>query len=61
VAAMKAAGAPGEYRSAGRPLVALIQELSKNRDRSRIHLRKGGLTLRLEKRRFMEFAPPERA
>lgn len=50
VETMRAAGPPKECLSATQPLVQLIQELSKRRDCSRIHITKGDLLVRLEKR-----------
>src|SRR6266508_2269486 len=43
VETMRAAGPPEEYLSATQPLVRLIQEISKRRDYSRIHITKGDL------------------
>ena len=51
VKAMHAAGAQGEYLSAGQPLIRLIEELTKRRDSQQIHVRKPGLSLTLEKRK----------
>ncbi len=48
--AMRAAGAPKEYRDGHNPLMALIEELTRRRDCSRIHVRKPGFSLALEKR-----------
>ncbi len=50
VETMRAAGPPKEYLSATQPLVQLIEELSKRRDCSRIHITRGDLLVRLEKR-----------
>ncbi len=50
VKAMLAAGAPKEYLNARHPLVTLIGELSHKNDCRRIHIQKGSLSLRLEKR-----------
>jgi oxaloacetate decarboxylase alpha subunit len=50
VAAMRAAGPPKEYARARQPLIALLQELAKRTDLNQIHIRKGGLSLTLEKR-----------
>lgn len=50
VAAMRAAGPPKEYLSASQPLVTLIEELTKRKDYSLIHIQKGSLSLRLERR-----------
>ena len=46
---MHAAGPPKEYLSARQPLVALIGELTKRSDSSRIRIQKPGFSLRLEK------------
>lgn len=51
VKTMLAAGAPREYLSATQPLVTLIGELSKQSDYHQIHIQKGELSLRLEKKR----------
>lgn len=50
VAAMRAAGPPREYLNARHPLVTLIGELTKLGDCRQIFIRKGGLSLQLEKR-----------
>ena len=50
VETMRAAGPPQEQLSATQPLVRLIQEISKRRDYSRIHITKGDLSVRLDKR-----------
>ncbi len=50
VKAMYAAASPREYLSARRPLVWLIEELTKRRDCNQIHVRKSGFSLILEKR-----------
>ena len=52
---MLAAGAPKEYVSAPQPLVKLIGELAQRRDCTQVYIRKGNLTLRLEKKQ-----PPTR-
>jgi oxaloacetate decarboxylase alpha subunit len=49
VKTMLAAGAPKEYVSADLPLIKLIGELTKRKDVSQVYIRKGDLTLRLEK------------
>ncbi|MEE9569057.1 MAG: hypothetical protein V3W37_06710 [Candidatus Binatia bacterium] len=49
VAAMRAAGPPVEYVSARHPLVTLIGELTRRKDCRQIYIRKGGLSLHLEK------------
>ncbi len=46
---MHAAGPPKEYLSARQPLVALIGELTKRSDSSRIRIQKPAFSLRLEK------------
>jgi oxaloacetate decarboxylase alpha subunit len=48
---MLAAGAPKEYISARQPLVRLVDELSKRRDRRQIVIRKKDFFLRLERKR----------
>jgi oxaloacetate decarboxylase alpha subunit len=48
---MLAAGSPREYASAVQPLVRLVDELSKRRDRCQIVIQKKNFILRLEKRR----------
>ncbi len=50
VDAMRAAGPPREYSAAAPPLVALIGELTRRTDCSRIHVNRPGFSLRLEKR-----------
>jgi hypothetical protein len=50
VEAMRAAGPAKEYLSATQPLVQLIQEISKRRNYSRIHITKGDLSVRLDQR-----------
>ncbi|OGQ50128.1 MAG: hypothetical protein A3I10_06245 [Deltaproteobacteria bacterium RIFCSPLOWO2_02_FULL_57_26] len=50
VRAMLAAGSPREYLNAKQPLVTLIGELSKRNDCHQIYIKKGDLSLRLEKR-----------
>lgn len=50
VKAMLAAGSPKEYLNARRPLVTLIGELSKQNDYHQIYIRKGNLSLRLQKK-----------
>ena len=47
VKAMLAAGAPQEYLSARRPLVKLIEELSKKTDYRQIYVQKGSLAIHL--------------
>lgn len=51
VAAMRAAGPPKEYVSARHPLVTLIRELTTQNQWRSIHVRKGDLSLHLEKRK----------
>ncbi|HXG51382.1 MAG TPA: hypothetical protein VNN77_08270 [candidate division Zixibacteria bacterium] len=48
--AMRANPRPLEYAPPGRPLVDLLEELSKRSDYNRIHVSKGGLSIRLERR-----------
>jgi hypothetical protein len=50
VATMRAAGPPPEYSSARHPLVTLIQQLTKQNQWRYIHIQKGDLSLRLEKK-----------
>lgn len=50
VKTMLAAGAPKEYVSAAQPLVKLVGELAKRKDCNQVYIKKGDLTLRLEKR-----------
>lgn len=50
VEAMKAAGPRKEYLSARHPLVRLVAELSRKRDLSRVYIRKGDLSLTMERR-----------
>jgi oxaloacetate decarboxylase alpha subunit len=50
VKAILSSGAPKEYLSARRPLVQLMEELTKKRDRQKIYIRKGDLSIRLEKK-----------
>jgi oxaloacetate decarboxylase alpha subunit len=49
VEAMKAAGPAKEYPSARQPLVALIEELSKRKECRQIFVKRGNLTIRLER------------
>jgi len=49
LAAMRAAGPPGERRTGGKPLIRLVADLAGRRDCSRIHISKPGVSLRLEK------------
>ena len=50
VKAMYAAGAPNPYLNARKPLLAIIDELSKMKLWNHIYIRKPGLSLRLEKK-----------
>ncbi len=50
VKAIQSSGAPKEYLSATQPVAQLIEELSKMSNRGRIYVRKGDLSIRLEKR-----------
>jgi oxaloacetate decarboxylase alpha subunit len=50
VEAMRAAGAPKQYRDAQNPLLAFLEELTRRRDCTRIYVRKPGFSLALEKR-----------
>ena len=47
VEAMLAAGAPGEYLDAGRPVSALVKQVAGLREVRQVHIRQGGLSLRL--------------
>ena len=53
VEAMRAAGAPKQYRDGQNPLLALLEELTRRRDCTQIHVRKPGFSLALEKRAQM--------
>jgi hypothetical protein len=46
---MQAAGPPVEYASARHPLVTLIGELTRRKDYRQIYVRKGNLSVHLEK------------
>lgn len=50
VAAMRAAGAPADYTDSSIPLVNLIEQLSKRKETSHIYIKRGALTVRLERR-----------
>jgi oxaloacetate decarboxylase alpha subunit len=50
VEAMRAAGAPKAYSDTRNPLLTLLHELSQRKDLSQIYIRKGELSLSLEKR-----------
>jgi oxaloacetate decarboxylase alpha subunit len=50
VMAMKAAGPPKEYFTVDRPLLRLIEQLTKRQDRQRIYFKRRDITVRLEKR-----------
>jgi hypothetical protein len=49
VDAMIAAGGPKEYLNASRPLVNLIDELSRKKQLSHVYIRKGDFSLELRK------------
>ncbi len=49
VEAMFAAGPPKQYLNAGQPLVWLIDQITKRKEYSQIHIRKTGFSLTLEK------------
>jgi oxaloacetate decarboxylase (Na+ extruding) subunit alpha len=49
VKAIQSIGAPTEYLNAARPLVRLVEELTKKSDRHQIYIRKGDLSIRLER------------
>jgi len=46
---MRAAGPPRSYLSVENPLITLIDELSKKKNLTHVHIRKGDLSVRLEK------------
>jgi oxaloacetate decarboxylase alpha subunit len=50
VEAMRAAGAPRQYSDTRNPLLTLVEELSRRKDASRIHISKDDLSLVFEKR-----------
>jgi len=54
VEAMRAATGPKEYMSARRPLLALLQELTRRSDCHQIYIRKDGFSVRLEKRQYSD-------
>jgi len=47
---MRAAGPPRSYATNGNPLLNLVEELTRRPRRSSVYIRRGNLTLRLEKR-----------
>lgn len=49
LAAMRAAGPPREF-DAEQPLVELVRELARRRDRGFVHVQKDGLSITLAKR-----------
>jgi oxaloacetate decarboxylase alpha subunit len=49
VEALRTAGAPKDYSDTGKPILALLRELSQRKDCSQISIRKQGLSLTLEK------------
>jgi oxaloacetate decarboxylase alpha subunit len=49
VQAMRAAGAPREYSDTRNPLLTLVEELSRRRDLSQIHVRRQDMSLTLAK------------
>ncbi|MBI3000905.1 MAG: hypothetical protein HYY46_21010, partial [Deltaproteobacteria bacterium] len=49
VKAMQAAGPPRSYLSVENPLITLIDELSKKKNLTHVYIRKGDLSVRLEK------------
>jgi oxaloacetate decarboxylase alpha subunit len=51
VLAMRAAGPTPSYTTSKNPVLALLEELSKKRAHRQIYVRKGGLCIRLEKRK----------
>jgi oxaloacetate decarboxylase (Na+ extruding) subunit alpha len=50
VAAMRAAGAPGDYAGSATPLVNLIEHLTKRKATAQVSIKRGGLSVRLERR-----------
>jgi oxaloacetate decarboxylase alpha subunit len=48
---MRAAGPARSYTTHGNPLLNLVKELARRPRRSSVYIRRGNLTLRLEKRR----------
>jgi oxaloacetate decarboxylase (Na+ extruding) subunit alpha len=50
VTAMRAAGAPADYMRSSVPLVKLIEQLSFRKETSQIYIKRGGMTVRLERR-----------
>jgi len=49
VEAMRKAGPPRSYLSVQNPLIALIDELSKKKELSHVHIQKGDLSIRMER------------
>jgi oxaloacetate decarboxylase alpha subunit len=49
VEAMRKAGPPKSYLSVQNPLIALIDELSKKKELSHVHIQKGDLSIRMER------------
>ena len=49
VTAMRAAGAPEDYTSASSPLLALIEQLARRKQATRVHIARNGFSLRLER------------
>jgi oxaloacetate decarboxylase alpha subunit len=49
VAAMRATGAPADYTSSTAPLLRLLEQLSKRKDRARVFIQRSGLRLRMER------------
>jgi hypothetical protein len=47
IAAMRAAGPPGEYPRADQPLVTLVRELAQRADRTFIGVQKGDISITL--------------
>jgi len=50
VAAMKAAGPGQDYAQTSKPLITLIEQITKRKDSARVYIKRNGLTLRLERR-----------
>lgn len=49
VAAMRAGGAPSDYSSTSTPLLALIEQLTKRKQATRVYITRNGFSLRMER------------
>jgi hypothetical protein len=47
---MKAAGPARSYTASGKPLLSLVEELTRHARQNSVYIRRGDLALRLEKR-----------